>query len=162
MTPDRGHCVTLPNFSFHQSVCYFLAFFSLCLYAIIRLISLEIEIMSNRNKELKIRLTDDEFRMLQEQSGDIPMAKYVRLMALSEHDTVRALFIKHNQPELREIIRLLANMANNLNQIAKATNEGRNIELIVLLARIEQSLLDLRYKARTGELGSKNHDTQGL
>lgn len=53
-------------------------------------------------------------------------------------------------------------MANNLNQIAKATNEGRNIELIVLLARIEQSLLDLRYKARTGELGSKNHDTQGL
>ena len=78
----------------------------------------------NRSVRFTIRLTESEARLLQKKMhllGITNTAAYLRVMALNGY------MLRVDLPEIREMIRLLGNMTNNLNQIARRMNSGGSI-----------------------------------
>lgn len=72
-----------------------------------------------RNKVIKLRVNDEEY--------DFIMEKYAQTNCASLSDFIRKLLVygyvlEYDGKELAEIRRLLANMTNNINQIARAVN----------------------------------------
>lgn len=75
----------------------------------------------NRSVRFTIRLTESEARQLQKKMdllGITNTAAYLRAMALNGY------ILRIDLPEIREMLRLLGNMTNNLNQIARRMNSG--------------------------------------
>ena len=78
----------------------------------------------NRSVRFTIRLTESEARQLQKKMdllGITNTAAYLRAMALNGY------ILRIDLPEIREMLRLLGNMTNNLNQIARRMNSGGSI-----------------------------------
>lgn len=78
----------------------------------------------NRTIRYTIRLTESEARRLQQKMhllGITNTAAYLRAMALNGY------MLRVDLTEIREMIRLLGNMTNNLNQIARRMNSGGSI-----------------------------------
>ena len=78
----------------------------------------------NRTIRYTIRLTESEARQLQKKMdllGISNTAAYLRAMAMNGY------MLRVDLPEIREMIRLLGNMTNNLNQIARRMNSGGSI-----------------------------------
>ena len=78
----------------------------------------------NRTVRYTIRLTESEARLLQQKMhllGITNTAAYLRAMALNGY------MLRVDLTEIREMIRLLGNMTNNLNQIARRMNSGGSI-----------------------------------
>ena len=78
----------------------------------------------NRSVRFTIRLTESEASQLQKKMdllGITNTAAYLRAMALNGY------MLRIDLPEIREMIRLLGNMTNNLNQIARRMNSGGSI-----------------------------------
>lgn len=72
-----------------------------------------------RKNRFTIRFTESETACLMEkmkQIGIASTAAYIRSMALN------GLILRVDLPEIRELLRLLRNMTNNLNQIARRLN----------------------------------------
>ncbi len=77
-----------------------------------------------RNIRLSVRLSETERRKIEEKmknAGITNMAGFIRAMTLNGY------IMRVDLPEIREMIRLLSNMTNNLNQIAKRVNAHGNI-----------------------------------
>ena len=75
----------------------------------------------NRTIRFTIRLTESEASQLQKKMdllGITNTAAYLRAMALNGY------ILRIDLPEIREMLRLLGNMTNNLNQIARRMNSG--------------------------------------
>ena len=77
-----------------------------------------------RRERLQLRMTESEMAIIakkMEALGIKNESAFVRSMVLNGY------ILKLDVPEIRELIRLLQNMTNNLNQIAKRVNTGGNI-----------------------------------
>lgn len=96
----------------------------------------------NRGQTISLRLTDQEQEVLAErmkQAGISKKSAYLRKMALNGY------ILKLDIPEIREMISLMRYSSNNLNQIAKRTNEtGRTYEADI------KSIQDSQEKIWTG------------
>jgi len=91
-----------------------------------------------RKKQILIRLTDEEHEMLLQRMGMMGaqnQAAYLRSMALTGYN------IKLDLSEVRETLRLISNVANNINQVTKRANETRSIygnDLIKLYEEVSE------------------------
>ena len=75
--------------------------------------------MEKRAASVLIRMTESELALIKEKMeeyGTTNMSAYIRKMAIDGY------IVKLEFPELKEMVRLLANYSNNLNQIAKRVN----------------------------------------
>ena len=71
-------------------------------------------------------MTESEIALIKEKMeeyGTTNMSAYIRKMAIDGY------IVKLELPELKEMVRLLANYSNNLNQIAKCVNATGDIYL---------------------------------
>ena len=78
--------------------------------------------MTNRKRNIMVRfrVTPEEKSMIEEkmtQVGTFNMETYLRKMSIAGY------ILKLDLPELKEMISLLRRTSNNLNQIAKRTNQ---------------------------------------
>lgn len=93
----------------------------------------------NRTKEIKIRLTEQEHQdLLQRKKGEL--AVWIRTTCL-EQDIPEPKKVKTADPEL---LRQLAKIGGNLNQIAKATNTEQTRGDIINLLRVTTELATIR------------------
>ena len=77
-----------------------------------------------KDQQINIRLTDKEFDMIKsrmKESRFTSMSAYIRKMAID------GMVVKLDITELKEICSLLRYNGNNINQIAKRLNEGRQV-----------------------------------
>lgn len=82
--------------------------------------------MEKRAAAVLIRMTESEIALIKEKMeeyGTTNMSAYIRKMAIDGY------IVKLELPELKELVRLLANYSNNLNQIAKRVNATGDIYL---------------------------------
>lgn len=80
--------------------------------------------MSNRNISIHLFVSDNEYNMIKAKMSNLGtdnMAGYIRKMAID------GVIVKLDIPELKEICSLLRYNGNNINQIAKRLNEGRQV-----------------------------------
>ena len=73
---------------------------------------------ARRSKMLHFAVTEEEARIIEEIRN---MSAFLRAMVLNGY------VLKLDLPQLREMIRLLANLTNNVNQIARRVNEHGSI-----------------------------------
>ena len=77
-----------------------------------------------RNNEIKVRFTDDEFRVLLQRMSDADYTVreiFVRKMVLQGY------ILRLDMAEVREYLRHVAKAASNINQIARRANKTRSI-----------------------------------
>lgn len=82
--------------------------------------------MKNRNRkfEIRVRLNEAERDRLAEKMayvGAVNREEYIRQLIMNGFN------VKVDSSEIREYMRLIGNIAHNVNQIAKRCNETRNI-----------------------------------
>ena len=77
-----------------------------------------------KDQQINIRLTDKEFDIIKsrmKESRFTSLSAYIRKMAID------GMVVKLDIAELKEICSLLRYNGNNINQIAKRLNEGRQV-----------------------------------
>ena len=96
-----------------------------------------------RQKEIKIRLTDEEHQALLDRCTKASLASWIREICLNEKKTKQSRVVEVNP----QLLRQLAGIGNNLNQIAKIVNQKAktntpldSIAVITALHGIEQEL----------------------
>lgn len=101
-----------------------------------------------RQKEIKIRLTDEEHQALKDRCTKANLATWIRETCLSEKRTARSKTI----PTDPNLLRQLAGIGNNLNQIARIVNQQSKtdspidrIAIITALSGIEKELQALKH-----------------
>ena len=95
-----------------------------------------------KDQQINIRLTDKEFDMIKsrmKESRFTSMSAYIRKMAID------GMVVKLDIAELKEICSLLRYNGNNINQIAKRLNEGRQVysEDIKDIKEMQKMLCDM-------------------
>lgn len=93
-----------------------------------------------RTKEIKIRLTEQEHQILLNKKTGAELATWIRDICL-ETKTPKKKPIKTADPEL---LRQLARIGGNLNQIAKATNTEQAKSDIINLLRLTAELATIK------------------
>jgi len=113
--------------------------------------------MKNRNKEIKIRLTQEEYEQLVSRKTKARLAEWVRETCLGSEPSKKAKPVLKVDPAL---LKELSKIGGNINQIARHLNNDRSmglekkVEHLTELASVEQSLDDLlhlfldRYSSR--------------
>jgi len=102
--------------------------------------------MKNRNKEIKVRLTQEEYSLLLERKTKARLAEWVRETCLGSEPSKKAKSVPKVDPAL---LVALSKIGGNINQIARHLNNDRSMELekkiehLTELASIEQSLDEL-------------------
>ena len=79
---------------------------------------------ARRSEMLHFAVTEEEARIIDEKMKQLEirnMSAFLRAMVLNGY------VLKLDLPQLREMIRLLANLTNNVNQIARRVNEHGSI-----------------------------------
>ena len=96
---------------------------------------------NNKNRHLQIRLTEEELALIKQRAGDLSMSEFVRHVALNQKlEQPKAKKIVHvADPEL---VRNIAWIGNNINQIAKHLNLGNEVDddILIALTQIQISL----------------------
>lgn len=102
--------------------------------------------MSTRNKSVKIRLTPAEKEQLLARCGEATLADYLRNLGLGQPESKPISGRKTTVDPL--LLRQLAGIGNNINQIARAINthsETRNLtELLTVFVAIESQLEEIK------------------
>lgn len=78
----------------------------------------------NRSRQVKFWVSEEEYQLLQkkmEVAGGVKQGAYIRKMILDGY------IVNLDIPELKEIIRLMGPIGNNINQIARKLNAGGSI-----------------------------------
>ncbi|OUI77823.1 hypothetical protein HK18_01080 [Commensalibacter intestini] len=102
--------------------------------------------MNNRNKEIKVRLTQEEYEQLLERKTKARLAEWVREYCLGSEPSRKTKSVLKVDPAL---LKELSKVGGNINQIARHLNNDRSmglekkIEYLTELASIEQSLAEL-------------------
>ena len=96
-----------------------------------------------RDKHIQIRLTDTEFNEIKIRAGELGTSTFLRQLALNQK-------IQQPKPKAKkiihaadpELVRHVAWIGNNINQIAKHLNLGNKIdnELLMTLVKIQADL----------------------
>jgi hypothetical protein len=73
-----------------------------------------------RDKIVHIRLTSEEFFLLNQKKNRAELARWMRETLLSDESTKQITTVKHQLPP--EVVRFLGGIGNNLNQIARNVN----------------------------------------
>lgn len=101
-----------------------------------------------RQKEIKIRLTDEEHQALLDRCTKASLASWMRETCLSEKRTKQSKVIEVDP----QLLRQLAGIGNNLNQIARIINQQSKtdsaidrVAVIAALAGIERELQRLNH-----------------
>ena len=96
-----------------------------------------------RQKEIKIRLTDEEHKNLLDRCNTASLASWMRETCLSEKRTKQSKVVEVDP----QLLRQLAGIGNNLNQIARIINQQSKINeaidrvaVITALSGIEREL----------------------
>ena len=96
-----------------------------------------------RRKEIKIRLTEEEHQAFLDRCTKASLASWIREICLNEKKTKQSRVVEVNP----QLLRQLAGIGNNLNQIAKIVNQKAktntpldSIAVITALHGIEQEL----------------------
>jgi hypothetical protein len=96
-----------------------------------------------RQKEIKIRLTDEEHQALLDRCNTASLASWMRETCLSEKRTKQSKVVEVDP----QLLRQLAGIGNNLNQIARIINQQSKtneaidrIAVITALSGIEREL----------------------
>ena len=96
-----------------------------------------------RNRHIQIRLTDAEFDEIKIRAGELGTSTFLRQLALNQ---------KIEQPKIKaqknihvadpELVRHVAWIGNNINQIAKHLNLGNHVnnEVLMTLVKIQADL----------------------
>ncbi|MDP5132009.1 MAG: MobC family plasmid mobilization relaxosome protein [Paraglaciecola sp.] len=99
----------------------------------------------NRDKSIKIRVSEDEFDRLKANCTGNQLAVWMREMCLGKQSR------KRNPPPTvdPDLLRQLAAIGNNVNQLAKQVNSGQLgtgqvVQILASLDAIEQQLYALR------------------
>lgn len=97
-----------------------------------------------RNREISIRVTDEELKKLHDRKADMTLAGWLRSLGLGVTP------IKQVDPNL---IRTLGRIGSNINQIAKHANTHNTLDQNVLteVSAIRKILTDLIEKNLNGE-----------
>lgn len=105
-----------------------------------------------RERELKIRFTDEEFSLIKEKSGEKSMAEFMRAYCLNApaYEAKQQQRLNRRLPKIEpELFRILVNAGNNLNQIARHLNEkraaGLSIEFMSVALELTKISLMLEY-----------------
>ena len=78
----------------------------------------------SRSRQVKFWVNEEEYELLQkkmEAAGGVNQGAYIRKMILDGY------IVNLDIPELKEIIRLLGPIGNNVNQMARKVNAGSSI-----------------------------------
>ncbi|TYG33298.1 MobC family plasmid mobilization relaxosome protein (plasmid) [Lonepinella koalarum] len=98
--------------------------------------------MTNRTREIKIRLTEGEYQALQERKTKARLAEWLRELALDQQPK------RHPKPIDPKLLYELNRLGVNLNQIARHCNQQPpSIDLIGIatsLKRLDEMLKDIR------------------
>jgi hypothetical protein len=100
-----------------------------------------------RTKAIRVRVTPAEFEALQRRKDRAELAPWIRDYCLGAAEAPTTRETTAADPEL---LRQLAGIGNNLNQIARWLNQygpGDRVELLTELAAIERQLAALREEA---------------
>ena len=73
-----------------------------------------------QDKIVHIRLTSEEFFLLNQKKNRAELARWMRETLLSDESTKQITTVKHQLPP--EVVRFLGGIGNNLNQIARNVN----------------------------------------
>jgi hypothetical protein len=97
-----------------------------------------------RDRNIQIRLTDTEFNEIKNRSGELGTSTFLRQLALGqkiEQPKAKPKKIIHSADP--ELVRHVAWIGNNVNQIAKHLNVGNKLDNDVLMALVNlQTSLD--------------------
>lgn len=117
-----------------------------------------------REKELKIRFTDEEFSSIKEKAGDKSVAEFMREYCLDAPNfhVEQQQRLAHKLPKIEpELFRILVNAGNNLNQIARHINQltvaNKPIDypnILIELTKVSYYLQQI--EARYSKKGGKN------
>lgn len=104
----------------------------------------KIEVQMARTKWLKIRVSDDEILDIKKRAGRHDMSNYFRKLVLDQPiappEPKHKKIIHSADPEL---VRAINRIGININQIAKQTNTGQEVDNAVLIALLDlQTTLD--------------------
>jgi hypothetical protein len=112
-----------------------------------------------RSKSIKIRVSEQEKSALLARAGDMTLADFLRDLGLGRDPVPQPK--KEKSRKFREpppadpaLLRELARIGNNLNQLARLSNAGTPpLDLIVQLQAIESELKELKqlHSARSGQ-----------
>ena len=96
-----------------------------------------------RDRHIQIRLTDTEFNDIKTRAGELGTSTFLRQLALGqkiEQPKARAKKIIHAADP--ELVRHVAWIGNNMNQIAKHLNQGNQVdnEILMTLVKIQADL----------------------
>ena len=101
-----------------------------------------------RDRHIQIRLTDGEFNEIKVRAGELGTSTFLRRLALNqkiEQPKAKAKKIIHAADP--ELIRHVAWIGNNMNQIAKHLNQGNQVDNEVLMTLVKiQADLDAELK----------------
>lgn len=102
-----------------------------------------------REKIIKIRVTNEEFETLKWRSTKHELARWMRETCLNDGQGDLVKRSKRPDPVDPVLLRQLAGIGNNLNQIARKVNTGEwgaldRVEVIAAMAAIEQELKRMR------------------
>lgn len=102
-----------------------------------------------RKREIKIRLTESEHKQLLERSQSPRLAKWVREHCLAVEVPAAQRVVRIDPALLRQ----LAGLGNNVNQIARAVNSEQwnpidRVEILARLSAIQRDLARLKVEAR--------------
>jgi len=106
-----------------------------------------------RNKIIKIRVTDEEFETLKWRSTKHELARWMRETCLNDGQGDFIKQAKGPDPVDPALLRQLAGIGNNLNQVARKVNTQEwsgsdRVHVIAALAAIERELKGLREAQR--------------
>lgn len=101
---------------------------------------------ARKYKNVKIRVSQNEYTLIKEVAGDSNISSQIRDMFLNEEE-----FAFNNMPKVnRTLLREVAMIINNINQLARAVNENRgrtreeeSVYTMELLATIEQQVQEI-------------------
>ena len=96
-----------------------------------------------RDRHIQIRLTDTEFNAIKTRAGELGTSTFLRQLALGqkiEQPKAKAKKIIHAADP--ELVRHIAWIGNNMNQIAKHLNQGNEVgnDVLMTLVKIQADL----------------------
>jgi len=108
-----------------------------------------------RGRSIKIRLTDSELAILKMHSTRSELARWMREFCLSGGQQDLAASVGGGEKTDPELLRQLAAIGNNINQIARNLNNGtwgplEKVAVLAALTEVEHDLKMIRY-------GQHNH-----
>lgn len=103
-----------------------------------------------RGRSIKIRLTDSELAILKMHSTRSELARWMREFCLSGGQQDLAATVGGGEKTDPELLRQLAAIGNNVNQIARALNTGtwgplEKVAVLAALTEVEHDLKMIRY-----------------